>query len=952
MKKLYFILGFILLAGFSFSVTAAAASDNATMDFAKVIDDSALVMLIIEPESESILYANNAAASFYGYTKEELTSMKILQLNIMSPEQINAERQSSASENRHYFLFKHRLANGEIRTAEVYSYPTKYNGKRVLFSVIYDVTEKTMLEEKQQRITATVGIAGVGVLLVLLYLLVNLKRKSRSLAKANKAVENSNELRETFIDAGTSLIYLKDEHLKYVFVNKALKDFFNLSYDEIIGHDDSSFMEPELAQLCTQAAQDALDQHTSIIRTTSWNNQHFRTINFPVRMLNGSFGVGAYISDVTEEYNQQQNCERMLSVNELLLDVLGRSFSSKQEQLDYALHGLLKLSQSQYGYIYFYDEEKEEFTLNSCTQSVMEECSVHGEPKVYKLADTGIWGEVVRQRRPIIVNDLDAPNPLKKGYPKGHVALKRFISVPVFIDDKIVAVVGFGNKQTDYNETDAYEMTMLMSGVWNAVQRRESMETHFYERNKYFQMLLSIGDGIMVIDRNKNIEMLNAVACRLTGWQPEEAAGIHYKEVFVLSHEQEGFTVDDPIEKVFLTGEPQELGNHAILTSKNGVKFHLEDSAAPIKDDKGSLAGVVLVFRDVTEKKAQRNKIEYMSFHDSLTGLYNRRFFEEELHRIDTERNLPISILMGDANSLKLTNDIFGHTAGDMLLERIAKVMQSLCRADDIIARWGGDEFVLLLPKTGSEEAKRIAERIKKQVSVQQIRAINCSLSIGHDTKSVLSEDIIRTLSNAEANMYSTKTLERNGVQDRELDAIINSLFNISEQESQHAIRVSSLCQKLGRTLQLPESDIQMVMEAGRLHDIGKIVLNPEILKNGYQLSPTEWNEIYQHPVVGYRILNYFDGTLELAEAVLSHHEHWDGSGYPKGLSGEKIPLSARIIAVAESYDRMVYAPDGMNTKSSKDAIHELRRCAGTQFDPNIVAGFVNCLRADGGPDC
>lgn len=340
--------------------------------------------------------------------------------------------------------------------------------------------------------------------------------------------------------------------------------------------------------------------------------------------------LGAIIGDIIG------NRERILKGNELLLDVLGRSFDSTQEQLDYALHGLLKLSGSQYGYIYFYNEEKEEFILNSWTQGVMEECSVHGEPKIYQLANTGIWGEVVRQRKPIIVNDFNTPNPLKKGYPKGHVALKRFMSVPVIIDDKIVAVVGFGNKQTDYNDTDVYEMTVLMSGVWNAVQRRESVETLAYERNKYLQTLLSIGDGVIVIDRNKNIEMLNEVACRLTGWRLEEATGVHYKEAFVLSHEQEGFTVDDPIEKVFLTGKAQELGNHAILTSKNGVKYHLEGSAAPIRDDKGLLAGVVLVFRDVTEKKEQRKKIEYMSFHDSLTGLYNRRFFEEEMHRIDT----------------------------------------------------------------------------------------------------------------------------------------------------------------------------------------------------------------------------------------------------------------------------------------------------------------------------
>jgi len=607
--------------------------------------------------------------------------------------------------------------------------------------------------------------------------------RTQELKERNEELRTFNELRETFIDADSSFVFLKDEYLKYVFVNKALKEFFQLSYDDIIGHDDFELAEEAFAKMCTNADLDILDQHRLITTTTTWNNRFFRTTKFPVRMLNNTFGVGAYITDITEEYELERSRERIL-------------------------------------------------------------------------------------------------------------------------------------------------------------------ETLAYERNKYLQTLMSIGDGVMVIDRNENIEILNMVACRLTGWQLDEAIGINYKEVFNLSHEQKGFTVDDPIEKVFMTSKIHELGNHAILTSKNGTKYHLEDSAAPIMDDKGSLAGVVLVFRDVTEKKEQRKKIEYMSFHDSLTGLYNRRFFEEELRRIDTESNLPISIIMGDVNSLKLTNDIFGHAFGDILLERITEVMQGACRSDDIIARWGGDEFVLLLPRTSSEEAERIAGRIKKDVSEQRIRAVKGSISLGYDTKTHPTEDIVRVLSSAEAKMYTTKSLERDDTLSHELENLVNAFFEKSKQEEEHAIRVSRLCQKLGKALNLSKSSIQMLMEAGRLHDIGKIALEPGLLKKGHHLSTKEWNEINQHPVIGYRILNSFDNTLELAEAVLSHHENWDGSGYPKGLKGEKIPLLARIISIAESYDYMVHVADNITVKCMEEAIQEIHRCAGTQFDPMIAEAFIGMINS------
>lgn len=902
-------------------------------------------MLVVEPQSGSIIYANSAAASFYGYTREQLLSMNIYQINTLTPAETRQEMQAAAAEHRNYFLFRHRLANGEVRTVEVFSYPVKFGEIDALYSIVHDITAKTQLQEKAKRVNAGIIISAGAGLALLLSLLIMLAKSHSKLKASRNEIENHSILMNTFIDAYDSLVYLKDENLKYVFVNRALKLFYKKTDEEIVGRDDFMLLNKEFAQRIRQKDLAVLKKETLVVDQVEWDGRVYKTINFPVKMLNGRFGVGAYMKDVTEEYEYKLEQQKVLQRQMSLVDVLTRSFQSRQEKLDYVLYKALELTESKYGYISLYDQEKREFSINSWTRSVMKDCEIAGKLNVDQLDRAGLWGEVVRQNRPLIINDYGETNTLKKGYPEGHVALKNFMSVPVVIDEKIVAVVALANKNGDYDVSDVYEMTLLMNGIWNAVERIAAQEKLAYERNKYFQTLISIGDGVMVVDRNGKIEIINSVAEKLTGWSTAEATGRHYKEVFVLSHEQEGSTLNDPIEEVFETDIIQEIGNHAVLTSRGGTKYYLEDSAAPIKDDKNTTVGVVLVFRDVTDKKKQREQIKYLSFHDSLTGLYNRRFFEEELRRLDTERNLPLSIIMGDVNGLKLTNDIFGHSFGDILLERIADVLRRVCRVDDIIARWGGDEFVLLLPKTNLKEAEQIIERIKNEFSKEQIKAIKGNISMGAGTKENVAVDILGVLDNAEERMYAAKTLERNEFRDSLIDSIVVSLHGNSAREREHSLNVSILCQELGRALNLPEVELRKLKEAGYLHDIGKTVLDPKIINRSYQLSSQELNEIKKHPVVGYRILNSFDATMDLAEPVLAHHEHWDGSGYPRGLKGGEIPLLARVIMIAGSYERMIYGSENTRAMSEGGALAVIKEKAGTLFDPRLAELFVQMIQ-------
>ncbi|MBF0523626.1 MAG: GAF domain-containing protein, partial [Deltaproteobacteria bacterium] len=173
-----------------------------------------------------------------------------------------------------------------------------------------------------------------------------------------------------------------------------------------------------------------------------------------------------------------------------LLNISQHQTSSIQELLDFVLNEAIVLTSSKVGYIYYYDEKKREFTLNTWSKDVMQECSVANPQTLYELDKTGIWGEAVRQRKVIMINDFQEPNPLKKGYPEGHVPLHKFLTIPIIHDDKIVAVFGVANKETDYNDGDVRQLTILMDAVWKITEAKKSekekkkLESQLYQTQK------------------------------------------------------------------------------------------------------------------------------------------------------------------------------------------------------------------------------------------------------------------------------------------------------------------------------------------------------------------------------------------------------------------------------------------------------------------------------------
>lgn len=376
------------------------------------------------------------------------------------------------------------------------------------------------------------------------------------------------------------------------------------------------------------------------------------------------------------------------------------------------------------------------------------------------------------------------------------------------------------------------------------------------------------------------------------------------------------------------------------LVCKNGDLIWVELSIRFHLNVEGDILSTTLI-RNIEERKKSEEKLIHLSYHDQLTDLYNRRFYEEELLRLDTERNLPIALIMADVNGLKLTNDAFGHQAGDELLKNIAQIFRKVCRSDEIISRIGGDEFVILLPKCNESQARLLIERLNDAISKDKKTNALLSVSMGYAIKESVLMKMNEVFKEAEDDMYRHKLAENLSMRSKNIDLIMNSLFEKSNRERLHSDRVAEICEKIASNMNINQEVIQQIRIAAVLHDIGKIGISDSILNKNGKLDTSEWEEMRKHSEIGYRILSTVSEFSEIAEYVLSHQERWDGKGYPDGLKGEDIPVQARIIAIADAFDAMTVKRSYRDAMSETEAVAEIKKYAGTQFDPEIARVFV-----------
>jgi diguanylate cyclase (GGDEF)-like protein len=331
---------------------------------------------------------------------------------------------------------------------------------------------------------------------------------------------------------------------------------------------------------------------------------------------------------------------------------------------------------------------------------------------------------------------------------------------------------------------------------------------------------------------------------------------------------------------------------------------------------------------------------------DALTGLGNRRKLVADLARELPEATpaRPVGVLLCDLDGFKLYNDAFGHPAGDALLARLGHRLLDTIGGDGSVYRLGGDEFCVFAP-IGNEGIEAIAAR-----TIEALSERGDGFDVGCSYGGVVADGELKTveaaLRAADQRLYASKSSGRRSAARQASDALLQALHERQPELLEHLHGVGDLVAEIGERLNLPADELDLLRQAGELHDLGKVAIPDSILSKPGPLDEKEWEFVQQHPLVGERIISAAPALAQVAKLVRSSHERFDGTGYPDGRAGDDIPLGARIIAVCDAYDAMIGPRPYRLGMSEEVALAELRRCAGEQFDPAIVDVFCE-LRSE-----
>ncbi len=572
--------------------------------------------------------------------------------------------------------------------------------------------------------------------------------------------------------AGTMLIAL-DADQKITLINNAGCEMLGYASEELIGRNwFDTCLPPRMVETAkvrfneligTRPESTEIDLYENPIITRGGGERLIAWYNALLTDQSGKvIGTLSSGADITERKQVEETLKSSLELLHMM------ETASIDEIMQYSLEEGERLTNSQIAYFHFVNPDQETIRLQTWSRNSLNYCSGDGETQEYAVDQAGVWVDCIRQRKPVIHNDYESL-PHKEGLPDGHVPVIRDLGLPVFEGGKIVAVLGVGNKPSDYTELDIDQLSLLATSTWSIIQRKRAEERVKEERDFSETLIQSSPTFFVTIGADGRTRMMNKAMLDTLGYSKGEIVGADYLTTFV--PEDERVQLSETFERIVEMDNPTLNENHVLC--RDGRQILVEWRGRPVHRDNGDFDFFFGVGVDITERKKAEELLKKHSFEDSLTGLANRRQFDQVLEK-EWQRavrdNKSLSLVMVDVDHFKKYNDLFGHQQGDECLKLIGQCLRTIFRRPaDLVARYGGEEFVAILPDTESDGTAKIAESIRKLVLTLKHPTMEehgpVSISLGVATISPDADtDPSGLIERADRALYQAKSCGRNRV--------------------------------------------------------------------------------------------------------------------------------------------------------------------------------------------
>lgn len=649
--------------------------------------------------------------------------------------------------------------------------------------------------------------------------------------------------------------------------------------------------------------------------------------------------------ELRSQFSLLQEKESQISRQNALLSSLHEtalglmSQRDTNELLSMIVTGAAELVGTEHGFLYVFDKDRQRFRRTQGTGIYQQDIGREID------AEQGIVGQVKRTGQPVVVPDYaewKRHNPQSTQFDE----IKTVLQVPLKANSEIIGTIGLAYCCTDQvfgmEEIDilsrfaeiaslALANALLMDSYQQELQERQLAEASLVKSQATKQAMLSaIPDLMFMFSKTGTILDFKAGPDPLLV-PPEVFLGRTIAEVFPAD------LVDLTVRNLKRALDTKSVQVFEYQLNSNGKTDYYEARFSHNGDDE-----VLAICRNVTEQRLMESQLKHLSLHDALTGLYNRTFFEEEMRRLEKQRDGLAGLLICDVDGLKIINDSLGHNAGDAILKNVAEILRLAFRAGDVIARIGGDEFVVLLNTNSTRIFDKACRRIKQQINAYNAKnSMPISLSVGFSLSRQSPTDMTLLFKEADNNMYREKLHQKLSARSAIVQGLIKALEARDFITEGHGDRLQALAESFARKLGLPERSLPDLRLFAHFHDIGKVGIPDSILFKPGALDAEEWKIMKQHCEIGHRIAMSTPDLTPIANWILKHQEWWNGKGYPLGLKGEAIPLECRLLSITDAFDAMTNDRPYRKAVATQAAVAELRRCAGSQFDPLLVDQFA-----------